>query len=216
MKKTKKFDAAADDSGRPEDITEVPTVESEACTEEKNGPPETDETKKTGPPETDADVKIKTDAPEAEAPDELTVLKTQCADYLDKLQRTMADFDNFRKRTIKEKASVYDDGVRETIEKLLPIIDNFDRAVASATPEVLNNSFYKGVSLIQRQLAGYLDDIGIEPADEPGDTFDPNRHFAVQHIEDESLGAGAIAEVLQKGYIYKNKVIRCSMVKVAN
>jgi len=151
-----------------------------------------------------------------EPPDEMTALKKQCAEYLDKLQRTMADFDNFRKRTIKEKASVYDDGVRETIEKLLPIIDNFDRAVASATPEVLNNSFYKGVSLIQRQLAGYLDDIGIEPADEPGDTFDPNRHFAVQHIEDESLGAGAIAEVLQKGYIYKNKVIRCSMVKVAN
>jgi len=151
-----------------------------------------------------------------EPDDELTVLKKQSAEYLDKLQRTLADFDNFRKRTIKEKASMYDDGVRDTIEKLLPIIDNFERAVASAVQESKNDSFFKGVSLIQRQLSGYLDDIGIEPAEEPGDKFDPVRHFAVAHVEDENLGAGEIVEVLQKGYIYKNKIIRASMVKVAN
>ena len=151
-----------------------------------------------------------------EPEDELTVLKKQSAEYLDKLQRTLADFDNFRKRTIKEKASMYDDGVRDTIEKLLPIIDNFERAVASAVQENKNDSFFKGVSLIQRQLSGYLDDIGIEPAEEPGDKFDPIRHFAVAHVEDEKLGASEIVEVLQKGYIYKNKVIRASMVKVAN
>jgi len=151
-----------------------------------------------------------------EPEDEFTVLKKQSAEYLDKLQRTLADFDNFRKRTVKEKASMYDDGVRDTIEKLLPIIDNFERAVASAVQESKNDSFFKGVSLIQRQLNGYLDDIGIEPAEEPGDKFDPVRHFAVAHVEDENLGAGEIVEVLQKGYIYKNKVIRASMVKVAN
>ena len=148
--------------------------------------------------------------------DEITVLKKQCAEYLDKLQRTLADFDNFRKRTIKEKTSMYDDGVRETIEKLLPVIDNFERAVASAAQDNKNDSFYKGVSLIQRQLAGYLDDIGVEPAEEVGEKFDPLRHFAVAHAEDTQYEPGNIAEVLQKGYIYKDKVIRASMVKVAN
>ena len=153
---------------------------------------------------------------EPEPEDELAKAKKQAADYLDKLQRAMADFDNFRRRTVKEKAGMYDDGVRDTIEKLLPIIDNFERAVASATDDIENSSFYKGISLIQRQLAGYLDDIGIENAEGPGDKFDPTRHFAVAHIEDADYGAGEIVEVLQKGYIYKDKVIRCSMVKVAN
>ena len=170
-------------------------------------------------PPADAEIGIAEDASEIiekVEPDETEALKIKCAEYLDKLQRTMADFDNFRKRTVKEKTSMYDDGVRDTIEKLLPIIDNFERAAASASPENKKDAFFKGVSLIQRQLAGYLDDIGVEPAEEPGDKFDPNRHFAVAHIEDENLTAGEIVEVMQKGYIYKNKVIRCSMVKVAN
>ena len=192
MKRNKKEDKNRDENMNDEIINETEIEKEEAC-------------------ETEESTEIT-----AEEPDELTKLNQKCAEYLDKLQRTMADFDNFRKRTIKEKTSMYDDGVRDTIEKLLPIIDNFERAVSAAAAENRTDGFYKGISMIQRQLAGYLDDIGIEAADEPGDKFDPKFHFAVAHIEDDSRGAGEIIEVLQKGYIYKDKVIRASMVKVAN
>jgi len=184
----------------------------DAVTDETAAPDAREPNPDAAEPETAGDVEIIENKPD----DEITALKKQCAEYLDKLQRTLADFDNFRKRTIKEKTGMYDDGVRETIEKLLPIIDNFERAVASAAQDNKNDSFFKGISLIQRQLAGYLDDIGIEPAGEIGEKFDPLKHFAVTHAEDGNFGPNEIAEVLQKGYIYKDKVIRAGMVKVAN
>jgi len=140
--------------------------------------------------------------------------KAQAAENLDKYQRTLAEFDNFRKRTAKEKASMYDNGVSDTIEKLLPVIDNFERAVAAPTDK--EDGFYKGIVMILKQMQGVLDVLGIEPIETVGETFDPNLHHAVAHTEDENYGENEIAEEMQKGYKYKDKIIRPSMVKVAN
>ena len=134
---------------------------------------------------------------------------------LDRYQRTLAEFDNYRKRTAKEMIVRYDDGLRAACEKLLPLADNFERALAAC--EDKSNSLYQGVSMIARQFDSILTDLGAEHIDlEPGDQFDPNFHNAVAHIEDENFGENEIADVLQRGYMHKDKVIRHSVVRVAN
>ena len=148
------------------------------------------------------------------APSELEVLKTQNADYLDKMQRTIADFDNFRKRTASEKASMYDNGTRDAVLAILPALDNFERALKST--ENKDDAFYKGVDMIYKQMIGILDGLGVEAVDAVGKTFDPNLHSGVAHVEDEQYGENEIVEEMMKGYMHKGKVIRYSMVKVAN
>jgi molecular chaperone GrpE len=152
------------------------------------------------------------DAPEA---NNESTTEVKYNDLLDRYQRSLAEFDNFRKRTNKEKSAMYDDGTRDTVEKLLPIVDNFERALN--TNEDKENGFYKGVAMIARQLDSTLLDLGVEliPA-APGERFNPNVHFAVAHIEDDTLEENVIAEDLQKGYKHKDKIIRPSMVRVAN
>ena len=143
-------------------------------------------------------------------------LEAQCADYLDKYQRCFAEFDNFRKRTIKEKASMYDDGVRSTVEKLLPVVDNLERAVAVECENNAENSFYKGVAMTLKQFQEILTSMGVEQIKALGETFNPNLHAAVAHEDNEEYGENVIMLEMQKGYQYKDKVIRHSMVKVAN
>jgi len=135
-------------------------------------------------------------------------------ELLDRYQRTLAEFDNFRKRTLKEKASAYDKGVQDAVEKLLPTLDNFGRALTAS--EDTDNTFYQGVVMIARQLEAYIADLGIETIEGCGAVFDHNLHYAVAHVEDSQYGAGEVIEELQKGYIHKGKVIRPSMVRVAN
>ncbi len=137
-------------------------------------------------------------------------------DYLDKLQRSMAEFDNFRKRTNLEKASMYENGARDTIEKLLPILDNFERAILSTPEEDKNSAMFKGIDMIFNQMVETFKNMGVEEVAGVGETFDPNIHNAVLHIDDDSFGENVVAEVMQKGYKYKDKIIRPSMVKVAN
>lgn len=137
-------------------------------------------------------------------------------DYLDKLQRSMAEFDNFRKRTNVEKASMYENGARDTIEKLLPILDNFERAILSTPEEDKNSAMFKGIDMIFNQMVETFKNMGVEEVAGVGETFDPNIHNAVLHIDDDSFGENVVAEVMQKGYKYKDKIIRPSMVKVAN
>ena len=134
----------------------------------------------------------------------------------DRLQRTMAEFDNFRKRTIKEKAVLYDDGIRSAVELILPVIDNFERALSAAQKDDNSNSFLQGMEMIYRQFKDILTSMGVEEIKAVGETFNPNLHNAVTHIEDEAFGENEIVEEFQKGYIFKDKVIRYSMVKVAN
>ena len=138
------------------------------------------------------------------------------ADLTDRLKRSMAEFDNFRKRSEKEKAAMFDMGVGSIAEKILPVVDNFERAMAAAPKEGDGKAFAEGIAMIYNQLKKTLEDLGVKPIDCVGQPFDPNFHNAVMHVEDESLGENVVAEELLKGYMYKDSVLRHSMVKVAN
>lgn len=146
----------------------------------------------------------------------IAVLESKCSDYLDKYQRTLAEFDNFRKRTSREKASMYDDGVKDTIEKLLPVIDNIERALAAIEPGTEDDSLTKGIKMILKQFQDTLATLGVEEIKALGEKFDPTLHAAVAHEDDEAYGENEIIIDMLKGYKYKDKVIRHSMVKVAN
>jgi len=145
---------------------------------------------------------------------ELDAAEQLYRELFDRYQRSIAEFDNYRKRTIKEKLAAYDEGVRDTIEKLLPVIDNFERALSAV--ENTDDAFYQGIAMIARQMHSFLTDIGVVAISSVNEQFNVNLHHAVAHVEDEDLGSNIVIEKLQKGYIYKEKVVRTSMVKVAN
>lgn len=150
---------------------------------------------------------------ESEENKELLELKAKYDELYDKHLRTLAEYDNFKKRTQKEKDELYTIAVCDTIEKMLPVVDNLERAVeaqAEKTP------FYEGVCLVEKQLFEILEKIGVSKIEALGEAFDPNVHNAVMHIDDEEKGPGEIVEEFAKGYKLKEKVIRYSMVKVAN
>ena len=152
-----------------------------------------------------------------EKDEKIAALEQQAADNLDKYQRCLAEFDNFRKRTVKEKASMYDDGVRSTVEKLLMVIDNLERAVMVQEGKVdENDAFFKGVKMTLTQFQDVLKGIGVEEIKAVGEKFDPNLHAAVAHEDNEEYGENEVVLEMLKGYMYKEKVIRHSMVKVAN
>ena len=140
-------------------------------------------------------------------------LEQQIEDLTDRLKRNMAEFDNFRKRTEKEKSSMYIIGAKDIVEKMLPVVDNFERGLAQA-PE--GDSFADGMKMIYKQLITTLDELGVKPIEAVGKEFDPNFHNAVMHVEDEEAGENIVVEEFQKGYTYKDFVVRHSMVKVAN
>lgn len=149
--------------------------------------------------------------------DKLEKLEQQAAENFDKYQRCLAEFDNFRKRTAREKATMYDDGVRDTVEKLLIVVDNLERAVAAQEGKAdENDGFFKGVEMTLKQFQEVLHGLGVEEIKALGEQFDPNLHAAVAHEDDENYGENEIILEMLKGYKYKDKVIRHSMVKVAN
>ncbi len=143
-------------------------------------------------------------------------LKEQVDELNDKLIRQMAEFDNFRKRTEKEKDQMFETGAKSVIEKILPVIDNFERGFQSVEKEDEEDSFTQGMRMVYKQLMDELDKMEVKPIEATGKEFDPNLHNAVMHIDDESLGENIVAEELQKGYTYRGSVVRHSMVKVAN
>ena len=140
-------------------------------------------------------------------------LEQQIEDLTDRLKRNMAEFDNFRKRTEKEKSSMYIIGAKDIIEKILPVVDNFERGLAQA-PE--NDPFADGMEKIYKQFMTTLEGLGVEQIEALDKEFNPDLHNAVMHVEDESVGDNIVVEELQKGYTYKGFVVRHSMVKVAN
>ena len=131
----------------------------------------------------------------------------------DRLQRQLAEFDNFRKRTEKEKSSMYQIGAKDVIEKLLPVVDNFERGLETGNAE---DPFVDGMNKIYKQLTTILADLGVTPIEAVGQPFDPELHNAVMHVDDENEGENVVVEEFQKGYKYKDSVVRFSMVKVAN
>ena len=177
------------------------TEETEAPAEEEAGAEETEEPKKK---------KLFEKKNKKDKKDE------QIADLTDKLTRHMAEFDNYRKRTEKEKSSMYEIGAKDVVEKILPIVDNFERGLQSVPEDKKDDPFVDGMDKIYRQLMNTLEGIGVKPIEAVGQEFDPNFHNAVMHVEDEELGENVVAEEFQKGYMYRDSVVRHSMVKVAN
>ena len=140
----------------------------------------------------------------------------QIAELNDKVLRQMAEFENFRKRTEKEKAAMFEIGAKSIVEKLLPVIDNFERGLAAVSEEEKSSGFAQGVEMIYKQLLAELEGAGVTVIEAVGKEFNPDFHNAVMHIEDENFGENIVAEEFQKGYMYKDSVVRHSMVKVAN
>ena len=140
----------------------------------------------------------------------------QIEELTDRLKRQMAEFDNFRKRTEKEKTQMYEIGAKSVIEKILPVIDNFERGFASVTEEEKADPFVEGMDKVYKQMMTALNEIGVTPIEALGEEFNPDFHNAVMHVEDEEAGENVIVEEFQKGYLYKETVVRHSMVKVAN
>ena len=140
----------------------------------------------------------------------------QIEDLTDRLKRQMAEFENFRKRTEKEKSQMYDMGAKAIVEKVLPVIDNFERGLAAVPEENAEDPFVDGMNKIYKQMMTVLEEAGVKPIEAVGVEFNPDFHNAVMHIEDENLGENVIAEEFQKGYTYRDTVVRHSMVKVAN
>ncbi len=134
----------------------------------------------------------------------------------DKVARQMAEFDNFRKRTEREKSQMYEVGAKDIIEKILPVVDSFERGFAAAGEDKKEDPFVEGMDKVYKQLVTTLEEAGVKAIEAVGQPFDPEFHNAVMHVEDESLGENVVAEEFQKGYMYRDSVVRHSMVKVAN
>ncbi|MCF2656455.1 nucleotide exchange factor GrpE [Lacrimispora saccharolytica] len=179
--------------------------------------------------ETDADASV-SDAPSEEAADtdakdekcsckkgrkdkKLDALESKNAELEDRVKRQMAEFENFRKRTEKEKSTMFDMGARSVIEKLLPVVDNFERGLASITEEQ-RGPVYDGMNMIYKQLMDELDKMDVKPIEALGQPFDPNLHNAVMQVESEEFESGVVAQELQKGYTHHGSVVRHSMVSV--
>ena len=195
---------AVSEEMKKEDLKDPSNMEQEVSEESasENTEASAEEETKEKAPEKEGFFKKKKD-PKDEKIEELT----------DRVKRQMAEFDNFRKRTEKEKSSMYIIGARDIVEKMLPIVDNFERGLAQA-PE--DDSFAEGMKMIYRQMMTAFDEMGVKPIEAVGKEFDPNLHNAVMHVEDESVGENIVVEEFQKGYTYKDFVVRHSMVKVAN
>ncbi len=159
------------------------------------------------------DTEIQAEQTVIEEPDPLTQLQQQNAELNDRYLRLMAEYDNFRKRTQREKEDLYSSVTASTVEKFLPVMDNFIRA---SSFEQGSDDFKKGFDLIYSGFASVLEGLGVTPFGQPGDAFDPTVHNAISHIEDPSLGNTVVSQVLQQGYKMGDRVIRCAMVQTAN
>ncbi len=200
---------AAEAAKEQEEMTQEETAEDNAendCEAELEEAPEEEETEETeGEKKGFFKKKNKKDKKD-EKIEELT----------DRLKRQMAEFDNFRKRTEKEKSAMYETGAKSVIEKILPVVDNFERGLMAVPEEQKEDPFVQGMDKIYKQIMTTLEEIGVKPIEAVGVEFNPDLHNAVMHVEDEEAGENVIVEEFQKGYTYRDCVVRYSMVKVAN
>ena len=183
----------ADSENTEEEIKEEATEAGEEVAEDKE--PEKEDKKKKKDKKQDA-------------------LKDKIAELEDTTKRQLAEFENFRRRTEKEKATMFDMGAKSVIEKILPVIDNFERGLASVPADEAEDGFYNGMNMIYKQLLGELDKIGVKPIEAKGKEFDPNLHNAVMQVQSDEFESGTVAEELQKGYTYHDSVVRHAMVSV--
>ena len=226
------------EKSQEEMVREAVEEAKKAAAENAENVDETEETSETGDQETGAsegdasEDKVEEDSPTEESEEEsgekpfgkkLFGKKNKkdkkdekIEELTDRLTRQMAEFDNFRKRTEKEKSQMYEIGAKDIIDKILPVVDNFERGLSGVTEEEKESPFVQGMEMIYKQLMTTLEEVGVKPIEAVGKEFDPNFHNAVMHIDDENFGDNIVAEEFQKGYMYRDSVVRHSMVKVAN
>ncbi len=224
-----KTEPAVDGAGT-EDAPEENTVSEE--TPEENAASEESEEKDADPGETAGQEASEEEQAEDREPEEesdkvglfggkklkkeLEKKAEQISELTDRNMRLMAEFDNYRKRTEKEKAAMYGMGAKDVVEKILPVIDNFERGFSLVAEEDMEDPFTQGMEKIYKQFITVLEGLGVTPIEAVGKEFDPNYHNAVMHVDDENYGENIVVEEFQKGYLYKDSVVRHSMVKVAN
>ena len=205
----------AQESEDPEEETDCAeeadaSAEEDAAEEEDSGEPSEEESEEEGQDEEKKGRKLFGKKNKKDKKDE------KIEELTDRLTRQMAEFDNFRKRTDKEKSQMYEIGAKDIINKILPVVDNFERGLAAVPEEEKKNPILEGMEKVYKQLMTTLEEIGVKPIEAVGQEFNPDFHNAVMHVEDEELGENIIAEEFQKGYTYRDSVVRHSMVKVAN
>lgn len=204
-------DAAVEEAG--EEVSEESSEESaEETTEEAEAEDAEEEASEEDPEEKAEKPKKKLFGGKDKKKDKL---QEQIDELKDKNLRQMAEFENYRRRTEKEKQAMFETGAKSVIEKLLPVVDNFERGLG-ALKEEEKGAFSDGMQMIYKQLMDELEKLEVKPIEAVGKEFDPNLHNAVMHVDDEKLGENVVAEELQKGYMYRENVVRHSMVKVAN
>ena len=198
---SKEIDETPETDSQNEDNSE--TSETESSVEEKEEEQDEKEDKKLFKKKQKADKKQ-------------DALKEKIDELEDKVKRQMAEFDNFRKRTEKEKTAMFETGARSVIEKILPVVDNFERGFTSIPEEEKGTSFAAGMEMVYKQLMTELEKMDVKPIPAVGEEFDPNLHNAVMQVESEEYETGVIAQELQKGYTYRGTVVRHSMVAVVS
>jgi len=185
-------------------------LEADASTEKSGEPKEEKPEEKSGGREEKGHKKKKDKADK-----KTEELKEQIDQLQDKCMRQMAEFENFRKRSEKEKSAMFETGAKSVIEKILPVVDNFERGLATIPEEEKGSPFADGMNMIYRQLMTELDNMGVKPIEAVGQEFNPDLHNAVMQVESQEFESGVIAQELQKGYTYHDSVVRHSMVAVA-
>lgn len=207
-----------------EDIAEDTKTEKEAAEEETGA--EDDEERETSEEAEDEEVKEaaaegkktwaekRAEKKQAKQDKKTDVMKEQIEQLEDKVKRQLAEFENFRNRTEREKQAMFETGARSIIEKILPVVDNFERGLATVDPEHQSDAFVEGMNKVYKQLIAELDNMGVKPIEAVGAEFDPNLHNAVMQVESEEYESGIVAQELQKGYTYRDAVVRHSMVAV--
>lgn len=218
LNKEKEFEqeaAAAEDAQAAEETAEAAEAQCEeectdACDEEACA--EAEDAEGSAEPKTWAEKKAAKKAAKQNKQEE--AYKEQIAQLEDKVLRQMAEFENFRKRTEREKQSMFEMGAKNVIEKILPVVDNFERGFATVDPEDENDAFVGGMRMVYKQLMQELENMGVKPIEAVGQEFDPNLHNAVMQMESEEYESGFVAQELLKGYTYHDTVVRYSMVAV--
>ena len=220
LNKEKEFEqeaAAAEEAQTAEETAEAAEAQCEeectdACEEEAEECVDTEDTEGSAEPKTWAEKKAAKKAAKQNKPEE--AYKEQIAQLEDRVMRQMAEFENFRKRTDREKQTMFEMGAKSVIEKILPVVDNFERGFATVDPADENDAFVGGMRMVYKQLMTELENMGVKPIEAVGQEFDPNLHNAVMQMESDEYESGFVAQELLKGYTYHDTVVRYSMVAV--
>ncbi len=197
------------------DMTEE-TVQTEEAAEETKAAEQTGETSESAEAAEDDKKDKKAEKKKAKADKKQDALKEKVEELEDRVKRQMAEFENFRKRTEKEKTAMFETGAKSVIEKILPVVDNFERGLASVPEEEKDGAFAQGMEMIYKQLMQELEKMEVKPIPAVGEEFNPDFHNAVMQVESDEYDSGVIAQELQKGYTYRDSVVRHSMVAVVS